>query len=252
VRPLIPRVRVGDVLLGTRNLRHYLQTAATLNYLQEVSQDLSYRNRAKANLYRPSKEDEFLVTVNAWDTFGVYNVSKEVMLLFHNPSKDLSTPAGFIRKKPTGKSFPRRMDTTIFSKWFIRTNMKYTDLSGWPATPYYMWAALHMNLNSIRSDSVPNFHCDGSPHGPFHMGSQQRNWKRGQLMTLLRDWVPTGITRSGAPTPRQLPNQGFGPRLEDIEGMRRDIESLCSNPRLAQRLKSEDLNIYRTFLQNNQ
>ena len=70
MRPVIPKVRVGDILLGTKNLRNWLQTASLLNYVNQLGNQ-HYANSTKGSLYLPSKKDRFVVAVNAWETFAV-------------------------------------------------------------------------------------------------------------------------------------------------------------------------------------
>jgi len=143
----------------------------------------------------------------------------------------------------------RRMDPTIFSRWFIRTHRKRVDLTAWPDFAYYMWIALHLNLSNIHPESAVSFHCPNGPKAPFNIGTTTRfSTERRHLRRMIKDWAPRGCTREGAPQGGIFSNTGYGPQLEDIAGMRREIESLCSNPRLAQRLKSEDECAYQAFV----
>jgi hypothetical protein len=254
LRPLIPRVRVGDVLKGTRNLRNYLQTASTLNYVNDLSQQMNGRKKSKEKLFRPSKNEKFLVTVNAWGIFGVCSLDSEVVLVFCNPMRPTVSPTarrkGFPIPMP-GASGLVRMDPTIFSKWFIRTPMRKTDTRTWSDYEYHMWAALHLNLNNIRHDNAPTFHCQNGPTGPFCTRAQAYGMQpREHLNTLILQWIPKGITRATAETRRNMPSGGFGPRLEDIDAHREELQHLCSNPRIAQRLKAEVNYVYKAFMQN--
>lgn len=248
MRPLIPRVRVGDVLKGTRNLRYYLQTASTLKYLQEVKHGHSM-GRLRSQIYRPSKNDKFLVTVNAWDLFGVHSLDTELVLLFGNPAirtknstRSLGSPS-YIQPKVLGL----RMDTTIFSQWFIRTHAKMIDLRDWKDSAYYMRSALHLNLANIRHDSVPSYHFQHGQSGVFDGHMNGEGWQRDVLLSMSREWAARGATRVGAPTGKNTPGGGFGPRLEEIDEMKREIFQLCTNPRIAQRLKAEENDIYKVY-----
>ncbi len=242
MRPLIPRVRVGDILKGTRNLRNYLQTAATLayviplskNYVGSLRQEECDSIREKLRNYRPSKDDEFLVTVNAWNMLGAYDVSSGVVLLFCNTTR---TPS----RQPSAHSsayayFKPRMDPTIFSRWFIRTHKKRVSIATWPKEPYYMWAALHLNLSHIRKDTHPSFHFPDQPEDLFIPEPNSKRWKRSQLIALLYKWRTRGITRSFS---QGKCDQSSGPRLEEIETMRELIGEICANPRVAQRVKAD-------------
>lgn len=249
MRPLIPRVRVGDVLKGTRNLRYYLQTASTLKYLQEIRHGHSVE-RLRRRIYRPSKNDKFLVTVNAWGLFGVYSLDTEVILLFGNPTirpkNSTRSPNG--RLSSIQPKMPEmRMNPTIFSQWFIRTHIKMIDLREWKSSAYYMRAALHLNLANIRSDNIPSYYFQHGQSGIFEGHMNGEGWQRDTLRALSSEWAPRGVTRVGAPTGKNNPGGGFGPRLEEIEDMRREIFQLCTNPRVAQRLKVEENDIYQAY-----
>ncbi len=240
MRPVIPRVRVGDVLKGTRNLRHWLQTAATLNYLNHLRHGCGYTGggEAKECIYTPSKDDEFLVTVNAWGIFSVYSANKEVVLLFINRSKEWHNRM----------HRPFFMDPTIFSKWFIRTSRKHPDLETWPLFPYYMRACLHLNMSSTKNTTcAPEIHIMDGPEGPFQMHSNQvGGWEKLSLRKLIQSCTPRGITRPGSC--RWIPaNIGHGPRMDDLGRMRGEIRRLCSDPRLLQKIKSDKKLYYGEF-----
>ncbi len=238
LRPLIPRVRVGDVLKGTRNLRNYLQTAATLAYVMPLSRSYSGSPRSrsegsawldKLRNYRPSKNDEFLVTVNAWSIFGVCDTNSKVVLLFRNSMVPTLKPGGYTHRRPC-------MDPTIFSKWFIRTPKKRVDISIWPREPYYMWASLHLNLSHIRGDTRLQFHFPDGPEDLFIPEPNSKRWKRNQLVALFHKWRPRGITR---PFSERAFDASQGPRLEEITPMRAQIAEICSNPRISQSVKAD-------------
>jgi len=249
VRPLIPRIRVGDVLKGTRNLRYYLQSASTLKYLQEIKHGAGRARARRQNIYRPSKNDRFLVTVNAWGLFGVYSLDTELILLFGNPTirpkKTTRGPPGIGRIEPMMPAM--RMNPTIFSQWFIRTHFKMTDLRDWHDSAYYMRASLHLNLSNIRNDNIPSYYFQHGQGGIFDGHMNGEGWHRDTLRALGSEWAPRGATRMGAPTGKNSPSGGFGPRLEEIEEMKREIFQLCTNPRIAQRLKAEENDIYQVY-----
>ncbi len=242
MRPLIPRVRVGDILKGTRNLRNYLQTASTLNYVTSLIE--KSRKKAKESIFYPTKEERFLVTVNSWGMFGICSLDSNVVLLFSNPAGPAKSSTQNKNHSPSLIAFGnKRMDPTIFSKWFIRTTEKRTDLREWSDYAYHMRVTLHLNLCSIGRDHGPTFHAQPGASGPFCMSQQDYGMKTRQKSTLLlQHWIVRGITRPSSHKSRaQLRSvpTGFGPLLEETAQMRQEIESLCSNPRIAQKLKAE-------------
>ena len=258
MRPLIPRVRVGDVLKGTKNLRNYLQTAATLDHISSLVPGLTGRKARPCHSrgYHPSKEDEFLVTVNARNIFGVWSNNNDVVLLFVNPHKDKPRkrkPTVFgleplpSRGRPSTVYLPNRMDPTIFSKWFIHTPKKYVDLTTWPSAPYYMWMSLHLNMSSAPGKRQPLFCFPPGPSAPFSLYTNGRGWDRDQSIQLIREQVVQGVTRSSHPS-NHLPTEGFGPRLEETDNMRQKIAELCSNPRIEQQYTKEDSKAYKNWL----
>jgi len=252
LRPLIPRVRVGDVLKGTKNLRNYLQTASTLNYLNNISQGMSPNKRNKKTMiYRASKDERFLVTVNAWGTFGAYSLDTDVILLFSNPSA-VSSGRGKNYLPPRLMHGNARMDPTIFSQWFIRTPYKQTNLMTWDDHAYYMWVSLHLNMQNIRHDNAPKYHWQNGSTGPFNArGGGYGMPSRQNLQALLPEWIVRGVTRRTASTGKNQGYGGCGPRLEEAIGMREEIRQLCSNPRVAEHMKSEQNYVYQAFIQAN-
>lgn len=258
MRPLIPRVRTGDVLKGTRNLRNYLQTAATLNYIHAYQHALALHSgpvRGRALTYagsscQPTKEDRWLVVVNAEGVFGTYCLDYEAVLLFVNPisNRDTRKPGKTGRKsrnlaKPPS---PDRMNPTIFSQWFIRTPKRMTNLRYWPNLAYFMWALLQLNLGSIRG--YPNIGRipDGSI-GLFSAAQMELDWQQDKIMSKARVWIPRGVTRPNADWQRRLPEQGSGPCLEEIPRMQAQIQAAASNPRFIQHLKSKNKDIYQAL-----
>ena len=239
MRPVIPRTRPGDILKGTRNLRGYLQTVVTLSHLRDLDYMLKCgvrpRNKKSRNVpgkgYRPSKDERFLVVVNAWDRFGVYSLNSDVILLFSNP---LTRPSRLALT---------RMDPTIFSKWFIRTPEKITALNKWPDPAHYMWVSLHLNTSGIPHDTDTQFHCSEGFVGPFSMNPAKNTDQlpnRGYLRKVVRQWMVRGSTRTTFPSHSRLPVEGFGPILKDIESMKKEIRALCTNPKMAQLLRTTE------------
>ncbi len=264
MRPLIPRVRPGDILKGTRNLRNYLSTASTLSYLHQISTSARHNRARKRQIYRPSKSEQFLVTVNVRGVFAVYAMSESVILFFANGRED-ATPKPFALSN--GLTVPRkkinyrfgnpesdliRMDPTIFSQWFIRTPGKITNVRHWPSYAHYMWMALHLNMVSIVSAEAPLFHIMEGPAGPFEMAGHEtpKMWTREALVGHFRRWVVRGVTRPNNPWHQQIAGGTFGPQLKDIAGMRRTIQELCTNPRTAKTFQEEEGSAFKAFIQD--
>lgn len=243
MRPVIPRVHVGDILRGTRNLRNYIQTASALRYLRDIQHGRRREEKARKHIRRPCKNDKFLVTVNAWDMFGVYSLDTEVTLLFGNRPK-LQQPVDIEQKRPALTSSKMYMNPTIFSQWFIRTPARMIDLRNWEHAAFYMWTSLHLNLSSIRTgDAVPRFfYCDEGPD-IFEPNPSTHVWEGRHLVGSIEKWIPRGITRPRAANRggyKCMPLGSFGPQLEEIQPMKREINArLSSNPRVALEFEAE-------------
>jgi hypothetical protein len=110
-----------------------------------------------------------------------------------------------------------------------------------------MRSALHLNLANIQSDNVPSYYFQHGQSGVFDGHMNGEGWQRDNLLHLSAAWAARGATRVGAPTGKNTPSGGFGPQLAEIEGMKREIFQLCTNPRIAQRLKAEENDIYKVY-----
>lgn len=237
MRPVIPRVRVGDILKGTRNLRHYLQTASTLNYINDLAQGMLVRRKKEDHhVYTPSKDEGFLVVTNAWGTFCAVSTSTNAGLLFRNPVVDHHIRPLSMRGRPD----VLYMDPTIFSQWFICTGEKQPDVRKWAEHAFYIWAAIQLNLTNTMDLGALAVHVMSGAEGPFHLTKNGKGVKRDHVTSLVQAWAVRGNTRLSAPDRGRLPNGGYGPRLAEIEEMKSTIKDLCRNPRVAQRLKSEN------------
>ncbi len=245
MRPLIPRVRPGDILKGTRNLRNYLQTTATLNLLQELSAE---NLNPQGTDYHPTKDEGFLVTANAWDTFGVVGLDSGVTLLFINPA----TPSV---QKLRGLPEPR-MNPTMFSQWFIRTSEKKVDLSEWSDFAHYMWASFHLNLNNSPRKGMSRWAFQPGYPGIFLYSTWDHDLSKRILSEAILYATVRGSTRpranpsSATRHSRGVHSSGFGPRLEEIPGMRSEIRGLCHNPRVTQRLMKEGNSAHKVLTLN--
>jgi hypothetical protein len=224
VQPLIPKVKPGDVLRGTKHLRRWLKTAGLLRYLQSVAGEDTHRGDASGYLYSPSKGDKFLVTVNTSETFGVYSEEKNgIALIF---------PA--VQGASNSRGVEKGITPTTFSQWFIRTDVRFVNAQKWPLEAYYMWVSLQLDMQRAPSESRPTFHQGGDP---FNKHCFLRNWGKSELMLFASRWISRGATRS---PPKKLLSRLYpGPRLTDIEQMQRSIQEICANPRTLQKIKKD-------------
>ena len=228
-------MQVGDILQGTRNLRRYLQTCSALCFLNTYPHDTSKTQlqKAKKEMYKPSKNERFLVAANSARSFGVQSLDSDVLLLFVNSIK---TPA------PYSHPILPPLDTmspTIFSKWFVKTPQKITDTRKWPDYAFFMWMSLHLNMHTIPRDSAPKVRVPDGPQGPFGYYKQYMGkWDRPELIDVFQRWVATGITRKGDLQPGNLGFGNMGPLLEETQVMREEIKRMCANPRILQLVKS--------------
>jgi hypothetical protein len=154
------------------------------------------------------------------------------------------------------KVLPTRGITTymappIFSQWFIRTDEKQPDVRKWPDYAFYIWAAIQLNLINIVDNNALNVHLQDGPTGPFDLVSNGKGAKRESVQATIQQWSVRGHTRLSVTDRGRLPNGGYGPRLEDLAGMKERIKELCRNPRVVQRLKSEDQKAYQAIIGTN-
>jgi len=137
VQPVVPKIRVGDVLLGTKNLRNWLQTKSLLAYTQKLQVGMHVDNSA---LYVPHKKNRFVVSVNAWNTFAACDFENRIVLFFCNPTHP-----------DTRKELEPRMTPGQFATWFIHTRERRPNLRIWPEWAYHLWASYQMNLTSSKN-----------------------------------------------------------------------------------------------------
>ncbi len=224
MRPIVPKIRVGDVLFGTKNLRNWLQTSSLLSYVQA----LAGRSSREGKLYIPTKKDRFVVAVNAWETFAVWGLDSDVIILFCNP--------GPRRHTYQDKQEPA-MTPALFAQWFIRTRGRCPDLRSWPNHAYYLWGSLHMNAVSVPGkrlgytipsglDSVFNYH-------------EYNDHPKEVVRERVVDTIGYGLTRRKAKRSPFAGDRRVGPTLNDILAMRRQISDFTANPRVVKKLKEE-------------
>ena len=245
MKPVVQKVRVGDVLLGTKNLRSYLRTCSMLRYFRVLDRRYGPKGDPKSLLYTPSKQDQFIVAVNNHDRFAVWSTNKNVVLLFVNRA------AGGLRGNES------MMDSSTFAQWFVRTQGRSPSVKSWPVYAHYLWASIHMNAwrNPETQLRMNSGHAEHTEDGPFEFadGMGADSVDRQTLAHAVRESVTRGVFRnfpnSKKQTPQLFSGGGYGPRLQDLPGMRSNLQSMMSNPRLISKAKqSKDVDF--AFLMN--
>lgn len=236
MRPVIPKVRVGDILLGTKNLRNWLQTASLVNYLSTLA---SHRNPKKGSLHVPTKKDRYVVAVNAWDTFAVWGIERDVVILFCNPVEVSALEGGIPYPSPRGRrKGPAEavMSPGLFAQWFIRTRGKRPDLlNTWPDYAYYLWASLQMNAISSPRNSI-NYLLPPPTESPFTAHLHNEHGKgliRERVEQAIRDGLPRHKQRRRSPSG----GRAHGPSLQDIPRWKEKIRGIAANPRVIKKLR---------------
>jgi len=249
MKPVVQKIRVGDVLLGTKNLRNYLRTCSMLRYFRALDRKHGPKGDPKSLLYTPNKQDQFIVSVDNHGRFAVWGPNKNVVLLFVNRSQ-----AG-IEHYSLSKDIT--MDSNIFAQWFVRTQGRKPAVKAWPAHAHYLWASIHMNAwrnpkTQLRMHSCRTEHTEDGPF-EFANGLGVDNCDRQTIALAVRESVMRGVFRNfpnnKERTPQLFSDEGFGPRLQDLPNLRLTLESMMGNPRLVSKAK-QDKKIDFAFLMN--
>lgn len=239
MRPVIPKVRVGEVLHGTRNLRNWLRTSSMLEYFKKLSVRHMKPSFAKEVIYTPSRGDEFIVCANARGSFCVWSPNRDVVLLFLNP----------LPKYQQSYGFQPAMDPSIFAKWFVRTNSRRPDLNSWPNYAYQLWAALHVGGIDL-ADGHLRFQFQFETSLPFAIHQHLGGLDRATLKHLSYQAIREGIFRGEQIRNHPSSGRAFGPSLEHIPDMRAKIQNLCADGRLLQKAKGQKGFEYEAFVAN--
>jgi len=135
LQPLVPKIRAGEVLRGTRNLRHWLRTSSILHNVEHLSRNgREFTDPVLSKgLYTPQKDDTFIVAANTPFHFCVWSARQNITLIFINPSGRHT------------QDIPPYMNPGLFATWFVRTNEYNLDLNKWPNFAYYLWGMVQMN-----------------------------------------------------------------------------------------------------------
>ncbi len=247
MKPVISKIRVGDVLLGTKNLRNYLRTCSMLRYFRVLDRKYGPKKDPRSLLYTPSKQDQFIVSVNNHGRFAVWSPNKNVVLLFVNRTAD-----GLNNRRTV-------MDASIFAQWFVRTQDRSPAVKTWPTHAYYLWASIHMNAwrNPKIQLRMQSGHAERTEDGPFEFadGLGVDEYDRQKISHAVRESIQRGIFRNFPNNKKQIPQLfsggGFGPRLQDLPRMRSELENIMRNPRLVSKAKqSKDIDFTSPFLPN--
>jgi len=255
--PVVPKVRVGDVLYATRNLRNWLRTASLS--VSVTQRDDGVRAR-KGIIYSPSKKDKYVVCINAGLVFSVFLPDRDMVLFFVNAvpqtrtSKSSSDPHLVFPSLEKLKKCWRtenRMSPAIFSTWFVRSSERIPDLRTWPDYAYAAWAALQMNASSLDGDYRL---CIQIPKGHEHLflphmgtqslgnfGSGERMRDRPTIRACIQHAIKYGMTRHRHQNSNFRAGRGepSGPRVEDIKEFRKIVQDSLRNPRTRKRLEDE-------------
>lgn len=234
MKPVVPKIRVGDVLLGTKNLRSYLRTCSLIRYFQVLDRrSFGPKTEAGSLLYTPNKQDPFVVMVNNHNRFAVWSPNKDVVLLFINPQEGYG-------------SIEEYMNPEIFAQWFLRSSGKNPDVRSWPLHAHYIWASLHMNAWRNRHSPL-KFHVRGAEpeEAPFvnHLSISPGSVERQTISEAVREAVTHGVFRNLPDSKKRVPHlfggSGFGPNLREVSQLRSKLETLMRNPRLVSKAKQE-------------
>lgn len=253
MKPVVPKIRVGDVLHGTKNLRNYLRTCSLLQYLRELAGVDPFVGKAEASeiIYTPRKNDQFVVGANANGRFLVWEPNKQIVLFFYNGHRTAGDP------EP-----PKSMDAQTFAKWFTRTEARYPDVTLWPTWAYYLWAAIQLNACRNQEISLPFHYRPGSGSAPFLAPFIIRHClpngiNSATIKHAVHESIRQGTFRNeGRARARIFKGLHHGPTLEDVRVMRDEIRRLASDPRVLSRtkkgsaLKEKDLEFLESVKQN--
>lgn len=233
MKPVVPKVRVGEVLRGTRNLRNYLRLCSLFRYLEKIPEaPKKVRERLAKEIYSPRRDDNFLVTANNLGRFCVWDERTGIVVYFQNP-----VLIGGAVQDPI-------LDKRLFANWFSRTERMVPDLNKWQGVPLYLWASLHMNaLGNIQKAlpipyhhplfvPVPGGHVQANL--PFLLAQSLPTVQRTQIKQAVKEAIATGGFRGRSPNGKSIPIMGghrIGPDIEHIPGLREAVVKLARNPR---------------------
>lgn len=226
--PMVPKVRVGEVLRGTRNLRHWLRVASILHNLELIHRTTGFQDfgkHTKNKLYTPRKEDDFIVAANTPFHFAVWSGRENIVLVFMNSQgKYADFHADY-------------MNPTIFPTWFVRTGKYHLDLPSWPHYACYVWGMFHMGGMYLPKSPLLFSH---KPHViPFNMHKdcnslEYREFALKSAKQAISCGILKGDTRKTLFVSKYSPHhQGFGPQRQQIGSMEMNIRDYLNVARRA-------------------
>jgi hypothetical protein len=243
MKPVIAKVRVGDVLLGTKNLRSYLRTCSLIRYFQVLDRRYGPKIEAGSLLYTPNKKDHFTVMVNNHGKFAVWSENKNVVLMFINPNEEYGSSQEF-------------MNPEIFAQWFLRTPGRRPDVKSWPLHAHYIWGGLHMNAWRNPGYKLQcHIRTEDLEEVPFTQYSviDTDSVDRSTIREAVRESVKYGVFRNLPDSKKRNPHLfgggGIGPDLRQMPQLRKKLETLMRNPRLVSKAKKEQ-SVDFSFLMN--
>lgn len=234
MKPVVPKIRVGDVLLGTKNLRSYLRTCSLIRYFQVLDRRFGPKEEAGSLLYTPNKQDPFIVMANNHGNFSVWSPNKDVVLLFINPHKDYFDGNEYMNPK-------------IFAQWFVKSPGRSPDVRSWPLHAHYIWGSIHMNAWRNRHTPL-KFNVRGAEpeESPFTHAKfiGPNSVERQTISEAVRESIKHGVFRNlpdrQKRTPHLFGGSGYGPNLREAAQLRSKLETLMRNPRLVSKAKQEE------------
>jgi hypothetical protein len=235
MKPVVQKVRVGDVLHGTKNLRSYLRTCSMVRYFQLLDRRYGPKGEPTSLIYTPNKQDQFIVLANNHGRFAVWGSNQNVVLLFVNAAE------GYMSRGER-----KRMDSNIFAQWFVRTQSRSPAVKKWPVFAHYLWASIHMNAwRNHEQQLQARFSTGENPEDlPFLLAESMGvdSVDRATIAHAVRESVTRGVFRnlpnSKKSTPQLCGGGGFGPSLDELPHFRSKLESLMRNPRLVSKAKT--------------
>lgn len=225
MNPLLPGIRVGDVLHGTRIFRRWWRAAVEGHAHRNVDEE---RRPKFLTQFALRRDDEFVVIVNAGAIFSVCNFRTTVMLPFINP---------------TDKNVDyQRINPALFSTWFVRTNKRCIDRKLWPSKACLAWYYAQLAGPGTCPESIFLLNLySGRSGSPLHWRPSQvfifaeRNLRSEEYNVLTREClqgtVRTGLSRlptqkNNSVTGGGGPHFGSGPIVGEISFLEAQVAEL--------------------------
>lgn len=213
--PVVPKVKVGDVLFGTRHLREWIHTASHYYLIRAIYQDAPAPSFKIAS---PPRDCPFIVGANSGRHFFAWSPFENLALIFAN-----HTDKGGERMRPN-----------LFSHWFIRTQDKRPKLSDWPDWAFGMWANLQMGLCLHKDFRVA---LPSVASLPFVLHQLvKKPYPRRNAESAILGIAAQGLFRRRTHFPVVWP-AGLGPLPNDAEIFRRELVTLSKSPLVSAFLK---------------